>query len=754
MMRLPTRLALGATPVLVAALAVLALAYTAQTVPSAQDTPPDQPETTSCAVELLKEVTPERLLLGGTARVSMVISHTCPAERMPLDIIFLADESNSMTLERSRPRGDETQEPNQPTRPVPGRTPPTPVPPVPLGAFQDPPERTPPAQQTPGPGNSGRDNEPAGCEADRGGGANEPTREPPGRGTPVPPAPEPLAADGLSVFSHVSRVLQQPRPPTRTPAPARTPGSNNNDPTEPGGDTDLIREIRGFLRDFVDEDIVQQDVESGMLRLGLVAFKDRARILQKLDAGDNALNIGPRASTLRGGGLTRIDIGMRQALPEFDSKRGLTDYEQERKKVLVILSDGAFCSENLRQARAGNDVEVVTVFFGRGGWERRLRDLASETEYHFRSREYNEFMDTYEDDLAKGTPVEFQEMTVLDELEPQHALVPGSVQPPPSRIDGQVLEWRGVRPGGVVTTTPRITISSPITLTYEIEPQQPGLWYVSKLAHVLSLDSEGRGADDYFPSVVIEVIEPTATPTPTSTNTPTSTPTPTATPTPTPGPRYLPMTYRNWPVPPEPTPEICTPEQQKVDVAIIVDASTSMSDPTQPGGQAKIDAAVGAAKTLVANLKLPQGGDADQATVVGFNNAATLFTQLSGDRAGIEAALDALRGSQDIGTRIDLGLIEARDELASGRARDASSKSVVLVTDGRQDGAIGDQAVLDVAQDLRDAGVIVFTIGLGTDVDATLLQQVATEPDNYRHAPTTEDLELIYEEIAREIPCP
>lgn len=758
MMRQLSRLASGATPVLVAALAVLGLAYAAQSVPSAQDTPPEEPETTSCAVELFKEVTPERLLLGGTARVSMVISQTCPSERMPLDIIFLADASNSMTLERDRPGGVEPTPPGGgPIEPPPRRTPPTPEPPVP---FQDPPEKT-PAPDPGEPGNPGNrpGDEPAGCEAPRGPSEPGATTEPPGRETPVPPPnpdpdpPEPLLASGASLFQAVERALQDP-PPTRTPPARSTPGNNPSEPVEPGGDQDLIREVKSFLRDFVKEDVVEQDIESGMLRLGLVSFNDRGRILTKLDGGQNALDVGRRASTIRGEGLTRIEQGVRTAVPEFDSLRGLTDPDAERRKVLVILSDGAFCNDGLRQARVGDDIDVVTVFFGRGGWERRLRQLASETRYHLRSREYQDFMDLYAQDLAKGTPVRIEEMTVIDELEPPHRLVAGSVQPPPSKIDGQRLEWWGVRPGGEITSTPRITITSPITLTYEIEPQEPGLWYVSKLAHVLSLDTEGKGADDYFPSVVIEVIEPTATPTATSTNTPTHTPTPTATPTLTPGPRYLPMTYRNWPVPPTATPEICTPEQQKVDVAIIVDASTSMSDPTQPGGQAKIDAAVGAAKTLVANLKLPQGGDADQATVVGFNNAATLFSQLSGNRTVIEAALDALRGSQDVGTRIDLGLIEARDELASDRARDGSSKSVVLVTDGRQDGAIGDQAVLDVAQDLRDAGVIVFTIGLGTDVDAALLQQVATEPDNYRHAPTTEDLELIYEEIAREIPCP
>jgi len=91
---------------------------------------------------------------------------------------------------------------------------------------------------------------------------------------------------------------------------------------------------------------------------------------------------------------------------------------------------------------------------------------------------------------------------------------------------------------------------------------------------------------------------PTATPTPTASATPTptsappdtATPRPTATPTPTatraPRPIYLPVTLG------EPA---CEPGRQRIDAALVLDASTSMAEPTR-AGRRKIEAALEAAR--------------------------------------------------------------------------------------------------------------------------------------------------------------
>ena len=52
------------------------------------------------------------------------------------------------------------------------------------------------------------------------------------------------------------------------------------------------------------------------------------------------------------------------------------------------------------------------------------------------------------------------------------------------------------------------------------------------------------------------------------------------------------------------------------------------------------------------------------------------------------------------------------------------------------------------------AGVTVFTIGLGTDLDLEALLQMASTPAYFYRAPDGEDLRAIYAAIAVAIPCP
>jgi Mg-chelatase subunit ChlD len=245
------------------------------------------------------------------------------------------------------------------------------------------------------------------------------------------------------------------------------------------------------------------------------------------------------------------------------------------------------------------------------------------------------------------------------------------------------------------------------------------------------------------------VAPPTPTPTATNTPTPTATATNTPTATPTPGPQYFPIAYRNWPEP-TPTPEVteCIPEEQTVDLALVIDTSTSMSDPTHEGGQPKLQAAIEAAEELVALMK-PE----DQVTVIGFNRAANVATQLTGDKLQVRWALSTLPGTQAQGTWIDLGLTAALDELESPRHKPGNQRSIVLVTDGHQTGPGGNAAVRAVADQIRAADIKLITVGLGSDVDEALLREIATSPELYFPAPNAEELKDIYREIARVIPC-
>ncbi len=153
----------------------------------------------------------------------------------------------------------------------------------------------------------------------------------------------------------------------------------------------------------------------------------------------------------------------------------------------------------------------------------------------------------------------------------------------------------------------------------------------------------------------------TATPTPSPLATatpspfPTATPSSTATPTPLPAPIYLPLALT----------ESCTPSQRHVDIALAIDASSSMTEPTA-AGRTKLAAAVDAARTFLGTLRLAQG---DQAAIVTFNSDAWLLQPLTDDRAALDAALASITTASL--TRLDRAVAVAAEALADPARRRA-----------------------------------------------------------------------------------
>ncbi len=773
-MRRLTLLAAGLLPVGFLVLAFVALASAASTRQESEE-----PTTSSCEATMTKVVTPDRLLLGATARVTLVMTNTCPGKKQPVDIMFLVDASNSMTRDDRGGIADpgDPGDPGRTATPVPMRTPPPLsevagferelLAEIAFGPDQDP-GVPPPSPGDPKP--IGGD--PPGCESNDAIGPGGPG-DPPGPIPPGPgPGPVPLRVLIPSGIDQAAGVFQMK---TATPVPMRTsppggptappgketpvpPGpvpTSDPDEGEPAGSEDLVRETQRWLRKFMDDERIKADIDSGALRLGLVSFNKRALTLVKLSEFGQAHRVGTAASRLRGQDESRVDIGFQRATTELSQKTKLIGDRSGRKQYVVVLSDGAFCQRDMRRVRESKGIEIATVSFGRTGWERRLAEIASERRYAFEARRMKEFIEMYEDEFATTDQPEIEQLIFQDELRENMRLVPGSVFPVPSTIDEQTIRWNGSPAGDPITTTARITISPVITLGYEIEPLEPGTHFVSYDAFARWKDTQDLPGFAMFPPAVIEVLSPTATPsnTPTPTDTATPTPTATLTPTPTPQARYLPVAYKMHALKP-PRPEECTSEKQKIDVALVVDTSTSMSE-VEPGTSGtKLAAAIEASKALVGFLKLPDTLDGDQAAVIGFNSEVTKLTELTTSRATILGALDALPGTTKTGTQIDIGLSAAIDELASSRRRVGSTASIVLVTDGRHSGPGGSASVLVAAARARSLGLVVFTVGLGGDIDSDLLRQVASVPENYRAAPDTSELVLIYETIAREIPCP
>ena len=176
-----------------------------------------------------------------------------------------------------------------------------------------------------------------------------------------------------------------------------------------------------------------------------------------------------------------------------------------------------------------------------------------------------------------------------------------------------------------------------------------------------------------------------------------------------------------------------------------MDTSNSMLEPGQEGGT-KLQAAVGAARVFLEQLQMPD----DRAALISFNTEANVVAPLSGDRAALLAALDGL--VTGAGTRIDRGLSVALDELNREPPQTERNRVVVMLTDGRT-ADVSNEDILATAQTVKDAGILVFTIGLGADVDHVLLAGIATRPEWYYAATDAGALAGIYRQIAYELPC-
>ncbi|MFA6254638.1 MAG: VWA domain-containing protein [Patescibacteria group bacterium] len=176
--------------------------------------------------------------------------------------------------------------------------------------------------------------------------------------------------------------------------------------------------------------------------------------------------------------------------------------------------------------------------------------------------------------------------------------------------------------------------------------------------------------------------------------------------------------------------------------------------PAVPPTPNKLAAAKSAADTFLSLLGLN-----DQSGLVSFATTANLDKGLSTDHPATQIAVDALaaNGATNIGDGIDL----SNDELGSVRANPQAVKVAILLTDGKANKPYGsgsgeNQADVNYAKAKADEaaglGYKIFTIGLGSDVNTTMLQYIANATGgSYYFAPSQTDLESIYNSISEEI---
>lgn len=324
-----------------------------------------------------------------------------------------------------------------------------------------------------------------------------------------------------------------------------------------------------------------------------------------------------------------------------------------------------------------------------------------------------------------------REITLEETLPEGLRYVPGHAEPAPV-LDpsGRRLRWR-------LRFVPR----QGITLGFGLAPQWTGRFALDAGQGEL-VDPGGGKVSVPIPALALDVVGTcgleTATPPPSPTHTAPPSPSPSATPSPRPTlrprPIYLPLSFRDQ----------CLLRPQPADIVLLLDASLSMQGATG-AGRSKLAAAQAGAHAFVERL-----GPADQVALLAFNSAVERRAGLTGDRDRLVRAIEGI--ALGAGTRIDVALYAAAAELAGPGRRPESRPVIVLLTDGQATESSA-AAVVAAATAAREAGATTFAIGVGPDVDASLLREVAGSAARYHPAPDAEALAEVYRQIADRIPC-
>ncbi|WP_052380355.1 cellulose binding domain-containing protein [Paenibacillus camerounensis] len=170
-------------------------------------------------------------------------------------------------------------------------------------------------------------------------------------------------------------------------------------------------------------------------------------------------------------------------------------------------------------------------------------------------------------------------------------------------------------------------------------------------------------------------------------------------------------------------------ENVELVIGFAIDSSGSMSW-NDPSGLRKVTA-----KEFVDKLD-----DNDKAAVIDFDSSATVLAPLTDNKTTIKNAIDRIDDSG--GTSLTAGMTAAINQLKNNNSK---TKYVILLTDG-----VGDYNTA-LTKQAADLGIVVFTIGLGYDMDETLLKQIAAGTGGkYYHASTNADLGEVFEQTSQE----
>jgi len=177
------------------------------------------------------------------------------------------------------------------------------------------------------------------------------------------------------------------------------------------------------------------------------------------------------------------------------------------------------------------------------------------------------------------------------------------------------------------------------------------------------------------------------------------------------------------------------PVRDPLSVVLAIDISGSMAG--TPLARAKE-----AAEIFVELLK-PQ----DTVGLVTFDHNVSVDVALTDDH---DAVIDVIRGLEYKGdTALYQAIIDSSELLSDvGEGR----RVVVVLTDGRNDKANSTATEMDAVTAANGARVMVITVGLGSQINSTVLDGIASETGGrFFYAPTPGDLDDVYELISEQL---
>ncbi len=187
------------------------------------------------------------------------------------------------------------------------------------------------------------------------------------------------------------------------------------------------------------------------------------------------------------------------------------------------------------------------------------------------------------------------------------------------------------------------------------------------------------------------------------------------------------------------------------DVMLAIDLSGSMNndggEPPEP-----ITSVLTAAETFARSLT----GEEDQIGLVTYATAASTTENLTRENERVGEVIDGLTidPREETGaTNTGDALKRMAEEFTSPRHSENARKVAILLTDGLATAPDEEpeQYAESEARALKDAGTLLFTIGLGANLNETFLRNIASDPAMYYRAPSTRELSDIYAAIKKSI---